>query len=172
MEIRLARQEDILAISKLFDQAIAYFKQHAIDQWQNGYPNQDTIVNDVANGWGYVAIKDGKIVGYSAIIMESDPNYEHIEDGAWLNERPYGVIHRVVVDNECKGQGIGSWFFDHAQAMAEKKGYQDLRVDTHKDNISMQHLIQKNGFSKCGIIYVEDGTPRYAYHKVFNELKK
>lgn len=39
----------------------------------------------------------------------------------------------------------------------------NLRIDTHADNHTMQHLIQKHGFQKCGIVYVEDGTPRIAY---------
>ena len=27
----------------------------------------------------------------------------------------------------------------------------------------MQHVLEKNGFVPCGIIYVEDGSPRIAY---------
>ena len=28
------------------------------------------------------------------------------------------------------------------------------------------HLLEKNGFTRCGIIHVEDGTPRIAYQKM------
>jgi RimJ/RimL family protein N-acetyltransferase len=41
----------------------------------------------------------------------------------------------------------------------------NIRIDTHRDNAIMQHLLEKNGFVKCGIIYVEDGSPRIAYQK-------
>lgn len=40
-----------------------------------------------------------------------------------------------------------------------------MRIDTHENNKVMQHLIKKNGFQECGIIYVEDGSPRIAYEK-------
>ena len=30
----------------------------------------------------------------------------------------------------------------------------------------MQHLLEKNGFTRCGIIHVRDGSPRYAYQKL------
>ena len=43
---------------------------------------------------------------------------------------------------------------------------QSLRADTHADNKIMQHLLEKNGFARRGIIHVEDGTPRVAYQKL------
>ena len=38
-----------------------------------------------------------------------------------------------------------------------------IRIDTHKDNISMQTAIERFGFRKCGNIYVRDGAERIAY---------
>ena len=43
---------------------------------------------------------------------------------------------------------------------------ESLRADTHADNKIMQHLLEENGFTRCGIIHVEDGTPRIAYQKM------
>jgi len=44
-----------------------------------------------------------------------------------------------------------------------KKTISNLRIDTHEDNKTMQHVLSKLGFSRCGIIYIEDGSPRIAY---------
>jgi hypothetical protein len=33
----------------------------------------------------------------------------------------------------------------------------------------MQNLLIKNGFSKCGIIYLEDGAERLAFQKIYHE---
>ena len=30
----------------------------------------------------------------------------------------------------------------------------------------MQNVIEKNGFNRCGIIYVKDGSERIAYEKL------
>ena len=54
---------------------------------------------------------------------------------------------------------------DKVVAFCEKQ-IPHLRIDTHEDNKVMQHLIEKNGFKKCGIVYVEDGTERFAYEKI------
>ena len=43
---------------------------------------------------------------------------------------------------------------------------QSLRADTHADNKVMQHLLEKNGFTRCGVIHVADGSPRFAYQKL------
>ena len=43
--------------------------------------------------------------------------------------------------------------------------YRHLRIDTHRDNRIMQHLIEKHGFTYCGIIWLEDGTERLAYER-------
>ena len=30
----------------------------------------------------------------------------------------------------------------------------------------MQHILNKHNYTKCGTIYVDDGTPRIAYQKI------
>ena len=38
-----------------------------------------------------------------------------------------------------------------------------IRIDTHQDNKVMQHVVEKHGFRRRGIIYIADGSPRIAY---------
>lgn len=167
--IRIANEDDVQSINSLFKQAIAYFKDKGIDQWQNGYPDVVDILEDIEKGYGYVLDIDNKVVGYSAIVLDGDHNYDVIYDGKWLNDDSYGAIHRIVIDNKLKGQGLANQFFVYAKELCLKNNIYNLRVDTHEDNISMQRLIMKNGFNKCGIIYLEDGTPRFAYQKIFTK---
>lgn len=164
--IRLATLDDCAKVEILLNQAKAYFKNNHIDQWQMGYPDVTDIIEDVKKHKGYV-YDDGDILGYAMIDMNKDDNYDYIE-GHWLNDDSYGVIHRICVSDNAKGKGIGSKFIECAQELALNNGIYNLRIDTHKDNKSMQRLINKNGFVECGIIYVEDKTKRNAYHK---ELK-
>ena len=53
-----------------------------------------------------------------------------------------------------------NWCLEHCES---------LRADTHADNKIMQHLLEKNGFTRCGIIHVADGTPRIAYQRLSRE---
>ena len=49
MEFRKSTKADIGNIMKIIKQAQEYFRQNGIDQWQNNYPNQDVIENDIEN---------------------------------------------------------------------------------------------------------------------------
>ena len=86
-----------------------------------------------------------------------EPSYEAI-DGHWLNLEPYSVIHRIASDGSHRGV--------LARCLAWCEGQtKNLRIDTHRDNRVMRHLLEKNGFIPCGTILAEDGTPRIAYQK-------
>ena len=42
----------------------------------------------------------------------------------------------------------------------------NLRIDTHRDNRIMRRLIEKSGFTYCGVIVLADGSERLAYQKI------
>ena len=128
------------------------------DQWGMAYPPEDMIRQDILNGKCYVNLRDGNICAVFYFAIEEDPTYGYIE-GAWLNDAPYGVIHRIAVGES--GTGTAAECFQFAFEQCE-----NLRIDTHEKNIPMQRCLAKNGFQRCGMIYLEDGDPRIAYQKV------
>ena len=128
------------------------------DQWGDNYPTREMIHQDILNEKCYVNIKNGIIAAVFYFAVEEDPTYGYIE-GSWLNEEPYGVIHRIAVENS--GRGTAAECFAYAQTHCR-----NLRIDTHEKNIPMQNCLDKQGFTRCGVIYLEDGDPRIAYQKV------
>ena len=130
------------------------------DQWGTAYPPESMIRQDIQNGKSYVNLDGDRIQAVFYFAVETDPTYGYI-DGAWLNDAPYGVIHRIAVDGS--GRGVAAECFSFAEKLC-----QNLRIDTHEKNIPMQRCLAKNGFTRCGIIYLEDGDPRIAYQKVIN----
>ena len=64
------------------------------------------------------------------------------------------------------GQGIAGKCISYAVNECRKCGIYDLRMDTHVDNIPMQRFLIKNDFRKCGIVCMEDGSKRLAYHRI------
>ena len=128
------------------------------DQWGRAYPPEEMIRQDILTGKSYVNLKDGKLCAVFYFAVENDPTYGYI-DGAWLNDAPYGVIHRIAVGES--GRGVAAECFRFAETLCD-----NLRIDTHENNIPMQRCLLKNGFIRCGTIYLEDGNPRIAYQKV------
>lgn len=128
-------------------------------QWGHFYPTREMILDDIEKRVGYVIESDGTIVGVFMVRSGEDPTYSYIEDGAWLNNEPYVTIHRIASDG--KTHGTFKLASDFCKTLSN-----NVRVDTHRDNHIMQRCILSNGFMRCGIIYVDDGTPRIAYQWV------
>lgn len=157
MIIRAAVEGDMPEILRIYACARRYMAQSGNpNQWGNTHPPKEMLENDIAQGRLYVG--QTALGGLSlcfALIPGEDPTYIHI-DGAWLNDAPYAAIHRVAGDGREKGVFAKCLEFCRAR-------YENIRIDTHEDNKTMQHVLEKNGFVRCGIIYFENGDPRIAY---------
>ncbi len=158
-EIVPATEADLPRILEIYDIAKAYMRTSGNpNQWNGTYPDPELLRADIAQQRLYVYKKDGKIHGVFMLLLGEEPTYAYIEDGSWREETPYGTIHRLAGDGEVKG------LFAKCVAFCEKK-VPYLRADTHFDNHTMQHLLEKNGFERRGIIYLKNGDPRIAYQK-------
>lgn len=160
MQIQKATTNDISIILNIIDEARSIMRENGnTTQWTNGYPSHNTILEDINNEHAFVCITEDEIVGYFCLMIgdNPDPNYTIIE-GAWLNDSPYGVIHRLASGRTVKG--IAQKAFDFAFTKTD-----NVRVDTLHENIPMQNFLKKNSFAYCGVVYVSDGTPRDAFQK-------
>ena len=167
MEFRKSRIEDIPEMMEIVRQAQEYFKSKDIDQWQDGYPNEENLRGDIEADESYVMLLDGKIVATTAISFRGESTYDKIYEGNWLSNGKYGVVHRVAVSNKHKGKGLSHEIMKFSQNMCKELGYNSIKIDTHRDNFVMRGLLEKNGFEYCGVILLEDGAERVAYEKVF-----
>ena len=184
--IRPATPADIPALRPVFEAAKGIMRADGNhDQWAApGFPPDDLLLRDIARGGGFViesferwpvgaghdetdaqTVMPGltghlaapRIVAYFALLSSPEPTYDVI-DGAWLTDEPYGVIHRMASYPDI--HGIFSTIIDYAASR-----YTHLRIDTHRDNRIMRHLIEIHGFTYCGIIWLEDGSERLAYER-------
>lgn len=157
MTIRPAKIDDLEIILSIYSYAR---RQMALSgnptQWGNDKPLSQTVLEDILKQQSYVMVYQNCICGVFAFIMGEDPTYRIIENGAWLNDKPYGTIHRIAGNGKFKGIFSGALNFCTGKT-------DNIRIDTHQDNRIMQHLLEKYGFQKCGDIYIEDGSKRIAY---------
>lgn len=155
--IRKATIQDLPQIMQLYEIAREFMRKNGNPtQWRNGYPSMEIIIHDIENDDFYVEETDGCLTGCFAFIIGEEPTYATI-NGAWLDDQPYGTIHRLASGSETHGMA------NRCIAFCKSK-ISNLRADTHRDNIPMQHILTRNGFRQCGIIQVADGSPRLAFH--------
>ena len=165
MKIRKTRPEDLDRLMEIYAGARKFMKENGNPkQWGiTNWPPEALIREDIRKGNSYVCVNDSdRIIGTFYFVEGPDiePTYKNIENGKWLDNSPYGVIHRIAADGSEKGIGAYciNWAFDQCR---------HLRIDTHGDNKVMQNLLRKLGFVHCGTIYVtEDNDPRMAFEKI------
>lgn len=157
--IRKAVTQDLPRILEIYAYARNFMAQNGNpNQWGTTHPAESQLKEDIRNGDLYVVADGPEIHGVFAFFLGEDPTYGYIEDGNWHSHAPYGTIHRIASDGSG---GVVS-------AAAEYCGgiISHLRIDTHHDNRVMQHVVEKLGFQRCGIIYIADGSPRIAYDRI------
>lgn len=164
MELRTAAPEDLGKIMELIDQAKAFLKRNGVDQWQNGYPDQTCIEEDIRKGRGYLCIQDQDVVGYVCIDFEGEPAYDTL-DGKWLSIQPYVAVHRLALDASVRGRGLASQVFEETERLARSREIHSFKVDTDNDNQIMKHLLERNGFQFCGTICF-DNSEKIAFEKL------
>lgn len=160
MEIRLATVEDMPKMREIFDHGREMqLKTGNMNQWAPGYPSEELMRRDIEQNIAHVAEdKEGDVVAVFSLFTEPDPTYAEI-DGAWRNDEPYATIHRIATNGKVKG--VGQYCLKWVQ-----ERFDNVRIDTHDDNEPMKYLMEKLGFEYCGVILLEDGDPRNAYHFV------
>ena len=126
------------------------------NQWIDGYPGEQAILSDMEQGGAMVVEDDGEVVAYFAFLPSPEPTYAAIYEGAWLDDKPYYVVHRLA--STAASHGIFNDVMDYCMGVAG-----NLRIDTHRDNVIMRHVIERYGFTYCGIIYLMNGDERLAY---------
>lgn len=158
MNVRLAANSDLDEIMRIYDKARETMRASGnLSQWVNGYPTREMIEDDIARRVSYIIEgDDGQPHAVFMFSVEEDPTYALIEDGTWLDDEPYGVIHRIGSDGEL--HGVIPAALKYCTNIIG-----NIRIDTHADNVIMHHVLGKCGFERCGTIYCHDGSPRVAY---------
>ena len=187
--IRKAKYDDIPELMEVFRAARGIMRASGnINQWNDSYPSEEIVREDISKGVCYV-LDDGNpaslpchpellhchpersegsfqtpgdILATMAFIPGPDPTYARIYDGEWLDDSPYHVIHRIAVREP--GHNAASRLLEWAFTQTDC-----IRIDTHKDNVIMHHILRKHGFTHCGVIYLANGDPREAYQKNLSE---
>lgn len=158
--IRHSNEEDIPRLHEIYAYAREFMVQTGNPlQWGDSYPSEEFLQEDARNRVGFVCQKGDRIVATFVLQGGDDPTYASIYEGAWLNEEPYATIHRIASCGEVHG-------VLHQAMRFALLHYDNIRIDTHRDNIVMQHAILKEGFRYTGIIYCWDGGERLAYQYV------
>ena len=137
-------------------------KQRIINEnlpiWQNGYPLNEVIKEDIELGYGRVIKKDSKVIAYAAF-MPSSVMYENEKIFKKDNLYSFG---RVMVCNEFLSKGVGRYLVESMILEAKSLNSEGLGIAADECNIKATKLYKSLGFIKEG----EKDFP-YAYLEIY-----
>lgn len=151
-QIRKALLSDLPEILPIIDEAKAYLRENHVDQWQDGFPNPTTLTSDINNLYSFIIEAGGHTAGFLVISLEPELPYHHPVEGSLKLEGKYATIHRTAFSNKYRGLGLSKKMFAFAYDFARENDCSIIRIDTHKDNKTMQHILEREGFEYCCLV--------------------
>ncbi|UQS87280.1 GNAT family N-acetyltransferase [Nicoliella spurrieriana] len=153
---RPGRLTDLPAIMAIIAEAKRFLSDSGSPQWQDGYPDESTLRNDIENGTNYVLIDGGQVAGTATLLFITEPSYHDI-DGAWQNDDDrYATIHRIAIASQFRGHHLSNYFFANLITIAAVNNIHNVRFDTHRLNVVMQSIGKHFNFQYRGIIEVNE----------------
>ncbi|AEJ23875.1 GNAT family N-acetyltransferase [Weissella koreensis] len=154
--LRKATLADLDQIDYLIKDAKKLLAADGIPQWQGDYPQKTDILADLEQGMTYLLIVDQQILGTATLMTIPEPNYQNIYHGGWrTSDQHYATIHRIAIKSDQTGQHLSDFIFSNLLSEAIQLGFKEIRIDTHRQNLRMQHVLEKIGFEYRGIVYMD-----------------
>jgi ribosomal protein S18 acetylase RimI-like enzyme len=146
--IRKAELEDLYKIIDIFRTAINAMNYNNINQWDEIYPTNTNLEQDILNKQMYVGIKDKEIVSAVVINNEFDEEYKN---GNWKykNER-FAVVHRLCVNPIYQNKKIGKDTMIKIEEILRSEGIQSIRLDAFSLNPYALKMYETLGYHKVG----------------------
>jgi len=157
-------EQEIIAMTKL---CAADLISKGISQWDENYPDLNTIRTDIHQGELFKYVFDDTIVGIVVLNENQDPEYSELN---WItpdNSRNL-VVHRLAVHPEHQGKGIARQLMDFAEERAKRDGYESIRLDTFTQNKRNQKFYDNRGYQRTGEVYLSyrDDFPYIGYELI------
>ena len=134
-------------------------------QWSMEYPSPANVEADISAGTAIVAVdRSGRLSGYWSAPLTGESAYDGI-DGRWLTDgEPYLTVHRLAVAPEALRRGVASEMMRRLENYAVDEGLHSIRIDTNYDNEAMLRMLDRLGYSGCGVVRYASGE-RMAFEK-------
>lgn len=153
MELRKADIEDLDIIIDIYRKAIQEMNRKNIYQWDEIYPDQVVLKQDVLNRQMYVGIMDKVIVSAVVINRKFDEEYRY---GCWKYDR-FAVVHRLCVDPIYQHQKVGKGTMTKIEELLRTEGIQSIRLDTFSLNPYALKMYEALGYQKTGEVNFRKG---------------
>lgn len=153
--IRKAGTGDTKAILTIIQDAVIDMESKGIHQWDDIYPDEETIYIDLNSGHLYTYVDNETIKGIIVLNEYQEKEYESI---SWkYNSGRQLIVHRLCVDPRFQGRGIAQQLMRYAEEYGKYSQYTSIRLDAFSDNNRACTFYNRLGYAKVGIVSFRKG---------------
>lgn len=132
--------------------------QKNIDQWDELYPTDELIRDDIESGNAFGLFEDSKLVGYIVADETCVSEYETIR---WNRHCEKALmLHRLCVNPAYHNRGYAKALIVHAEEWGRSNDYGAIRLDVYENNKIIQYLVESLSYKYRGDIVLRKGTFR------------
>lgn len=172
MTLRPATVADLQSILPIIENAKATLKRRGVNQWQGGFPAREDILNDINSTRALVLTHEGRVAAFARLNLTPEAEYDCLIRGKWLSQsQNYATVHRVALHPAFRGQGVSDLLLEGCETLAQRAKKLSVRIDTHPDNLAMQRLLSRCGYTQCGAFllpYPDPSPMRITYEKLID----
>lgn len=160
--------DEIIALTKSCGK---HMRENGIDQWDENYPDRQSIENDLHTKTLFVWKEAKKILGIIVLNENQDEEYQQINWSTSETNRNL-VVHRLAVLPSHQGRGLARKLMDFAENFAKEQNYDAIRLDTFSQNPRNQKFYSNRGYTNLGPVYLKykKEHPYYCYELIFKDL--
>lgn len=154
--IRSASPQDVPILQSLVRDCVLAMRAAGIEQWDEVYPNAETIARDTDSGTLHVLCNGETIIASITIDQSMDPLWQGM---AWSKDsEPAAAVHRLMVHPSQQGRGHAKHLMLHAETVAREQGCRSIRLDTFLQNPAAMAIYPRLGYLPTGTAMMRKGT--------------
>jgi ribosomal protein S18 acetylase RimI-like enzyme len=164
-----ASLNDLPEIIALVQAVIVEMNRSNIDQWDEVYPDEATIENDILTNSLYKYEIGGAIAAIITINNQGSPEYDEIPWSDTSNN--FIVVHRLAVLPVYQGKGIAKSLMRFCEELAIKNNRSSIRLDAFTQNPIACNLYRQLEFNEKGSVQFRKGT-FYCFEKLLRKRRQ
>ena len=155
IDIRQLTEYSLSDIMKIVKDVIIKMNQNGIYQWDEIYPDENTIRKDLHDKCAFGYFINNQLSGYVAINDDIPIEYNSVK---WNND--FGkvlIIHRLIVKVQEQGKGISKIMMNFIEKFAKISEFQSIRLDAFSNNPISLNLYESYGYTNVGFVNFRKG---------------
>lgn len=158
-----AKIADLPVVLTLFQEAIDYMNNNNIPQWDEYYPNEEVLKEDIQKNELYIVKLEEIIVSVFVINSDYDSDYKY---GNWTYKgKSYVILHRLCVNVKYQNQGIGTKTLSLIEKVLKDNNIKAIRLDAFSKNPYALRMYENNDYKRVGEANFRKGL-FYLYEKI------